>query len=112
MQLNLDQNTTDVKVYDYRNGQNNELTVDKIAYIKNMRLDLCDDDICHKNTGMLNLEYMKVVKGAYWQPHLTQKLKEMVCTYGAYKSQYCVYSVMKRHKFKKENATRLKVKDE
>ena len=66
MQLDQDENTQTTKVYSYLNGQNNELTVDKIQYIKNMRLDLCDDDIVHKNTGMLNLEYMKVVKGAYW----------------------------------------------
>ncbi len=66
-----------------------------------MRLDLVHPDMIHKNTGMLNLQYFNVKKGSYWAPDLTLKLKELVCIYGAYNSKYCVYSVIKRHKFKK-----------
>lgn len=87
--------------YNYHNGQNNQLTDQKVEYIRNMRLELCHEDMVHKNTGLLNLLYMNVKKGAYWSPHLTQKLKEMVCLYGAYSDKYCVYSVIKRHKFAK-----------
>ena len=94
------------QVYEYHNGQYNELSDDKIEYIKNMRLDLCHEDMVHKNTGLLNLLYMNAKKGAYWSPHLTDKLKQMVCLYGAYSDKYCVYSVIRRHKFAKQ------VKDE
>ncbi len=76
--------------------------MEKIKYIKNMRLDLCHEDMVHKETGLLNLQYFNVKKGSYWSPHLTSKLKEMVCLYGAYNSKYCVYSVIKRHKFPKD----------
>lgn len=63
------------------------------------------DDMIHRNTGLLNLQYFNVKKGSYWAPHLTERLKEMVVKYGAYHSQYCVYSVIKRHKFKRETST-------
>ena len=52
-----------------------------------MRLDLVHKDMIHSNTGMLNLQYFNVKKGSYWAPHLTHKLKELVCIYGAYNSK-------------------------
>ena len=90
------------QVYEYQNGQYNSLSDEKIEYIKNMRLELCHEDMVHKNTGLLNLLYMNAKKGAYWSPHLTDKLKQMVCLYGAYSDKYCVYSVIRRHKFAKQ----------
>ena len=66
-----------------------------------MRLDLCAPDMIHKNTGLLNQGYFAMKKGSYWAPHLTQKLKGLVVEYGAYNSQYCVYTVIKNHKFPK-----------
>ena len=90
--------------YSYVNGQHNELTPEKIAYIRAMRADLVNEDMLHKNTGLLNLEYFNVKKGSYWSPKHTQKLKEHVCAYGAFNSQFCVYSVMRRHKFLRQEA--------
>ena len=69
-----------------------------------MRLDMCSPDMIHSNTGLLNLEYFAMKKGLYWAPYLTDLLKEMVVKYGAYNSQFCVYSVIKRHKWPKDPA--------
>ena len=66
-----------------------------------MRLDLCNEDMIHRNTGLLNLQYFDVNNGKYWSPRLTALLETLVCKYGAYNSKYCVYSVIKKHKFKK-----------
>jgi hypothetical protein len=86
-------------VYSYRNGAFNTLSNEKIDYIRKMRLDMCGEDMIHRNTGLLNLEYFAMKKGSYWAPHLTELLKEMLLLYGAYNSQYCVYSVIKRHRW-------------
>jgi hypothetical protein len=103
--------TEEHKEYSYQNGENHVMTEEKIEYIKNMRLDLVHEDMVLKNTGMLNLQYFNVKKGSYWSPHLTEKLKKLVCIYGAYHSKYCVYSVIKRHKFKEiDEVDPLKVK--
>ncbi len=53
---------TDEEAYNYVNGQNNPISSAKLNYIKEMRLDLCDDTMIQSN-GLLNLNYFKVSKG-------------------------------------------------
>ena len=53
---------TDEEAYNYVNGQNNPISSAKLNYIKDMRLDLCDDTMIQSN-GLLNLNYFKVSKG-------------------------------------------------
>ncbi len=55
------QNTNE-EAYNYVNGQNNPISSAKLNYIKDMRLDLCDDTMIQSN-GLLNLNYFKVSKG-------------------------------------------------
>ncbi len=53
---------TDEEAYNYVNGQNNPISSSKLNYIKDMRLNLCDETMIQPS-GLLNLNYFKVSKG-------------------------------------------------
>jgi hypothetical protein len=45
---------------------NNVMDANKLAYIKGMRIELCEQDILKRGTGELNVKYFNVKKGSYW----------------------------------------------
>jgi len=52
--------------YQHQHGMNNVMDANKLAYIKGMRIELCEQDILKRGTGELNVKYFNVKKGSYW----------------------------------------------
>ena len=62
-------------------SKHNHLDEKKMAYIIQMRQDLCKDNICCKD-GSLNLKYFNVKKGHYWSKKENDALTEEVINHG------------------------------
>ena len=61
---------------------NNVMDANKLAYIKGMRIELCEQDILKRGTGELNVKYFNVKKGSYWSEREDELLLQLVLKFG------------------------------
>lgn len=58
------------------------MDANKLAYIKGMRIELCEQDILKRGTGELNVKYFNVKKGSYWSEREDELLLQLVLKFG------------------------------